>query len=76
MSEEKSSGLPMSSKWDPEKIKARMAALYKLDRTGELRTSHQNPAIQRLYGEYFGEPGSHKSHELLHTHYYARDTIA
>ena len=61
---------------DPEKIKARMAALYKLDRTGELRTSHQNPAIQRLYGEYFGEPLSHKSHELLHTHYHARDTIA
>ena len=25
-----------------------------------------------LYSEFFGEPGSHKAHELLHTHYTER----
>ena len=34
---------------------------------------HENPDIKLLYSEFFGEPGSHKAHELLHTHYIARD---
>lgn len=27
---------------------------------------------QAVYAQYFGEPNSHKSHELLHTHYQER----
>jgi hypothetical protein len=29
-------------------------------------------ALQAVYQQYFGEPNSHKSHELLHTHYHEK----
>jgi NADH-quinone oxidoreductase subunit G/NADP-reducing hydrogenase subunit HndD len=60
---------------DPEAIKARMQGLYKLDSDATLRTSHNNPSIQRLYKEFLGEPLGHKSHTLLHTHYAERAVI-
>lgn len=41
--------------------------LYELDEHAKLRYSHDNPDIQALYKEYFGEPMSHKAHMLLHT---------
>ncbi|MDD3796323.1 MAG: [FeFe] hydrogenase, group A [Lachnospiraceae bacterium] len=41
--------------------------LYFLDRSSELRFSHENPDVVRLYQEYLGHPLSHKAHELLHT---------
>ena len=41
--------------------------LYALDAEAEIRYSHENPDIQRLYGEYFGAPMSYRSHMLLHT---------
>ena len=50
----------------------RAKALYDEDCEMPLRKSHQNPSIQKLYEEYFEKPGSHVSHELLHTHYTAR----
>lgn len=50
----------------------RAKVLYDLDESRELRKSHDNPAIQSLYQEYLGEPGSHKAHELLHTTYVKR----
>ena len=51
----------------------RASALYNEDAGKALRRSHENPSIKKLYDEYLGTPGGHKSHELLHTHYYARD---
>ncbi|MBQ3038037.1 MAG: iron hydrogenase small subunit [Clostridia bacterium] len=54
-------------------VKAERAkALYSEDEASTLRKSHENPYVQALYKEYFGEPCSHKAHELLHTHYTAR----
>jgi len=54
-------------------IRARRAAgIYDADRAMPLRKSHENPAVQALYKEFLGEPLGHKSHELLHTHYLAR----
>ena len=50
----------------------RAQALYDLDRGKTIRRSHENPDVQRLYGEYLGRPLSEKSHELLHTHYHAK----
>jgi NADP-reducing hydrogenase subunit HndD len=50
----------------------RAKALYSEDESKVIRKSHENPAIKKIYKEYFGEPGSHKAHELLHTHYVAR----
>ncbi len=38
-----------------ETVKARLHALYAIDRDAPLRASHQNPAVQRLYAEYPGE---------------------
>jgi NADH-quinone oxidoreductase subunit G/NADP-reducing hydrogenase subunit HndD len=60
---------------DPEKIRDRAKALYKIDSDGSLRVSHQNESVKRLYEEFLGEPLGHKSHELLHTHYTKRETV-
>lgn len=53
--------------------KVRAKAIYEEDRELPIRKSHENPRVQMLYKEYFGEPGSHKSHKLLHTHYAKRE---
>ena len=45
------------------------AALYGEDSGKQLRKSHENPSLKKLYDEFLGEPCGHKSHELLHTHY-------
>ncbi|MBE7032446.1 MAG: 2Fe-2S iron-sulfur cluster binding domain-containing protein [Ruminococcaceae bacterium] len=54
-------------------LKAKRAAgLYAEDASLPIRKSHENPDIKLLYSEFLEKPGSHKSHELLHTHYIAR----
>ena len=50
----------------------RAAALYRNDQASSYRKSHDNKAVKALYDSYLGEPGSEKSHELLHTTYMAR----
>lgn len=57
---------------DPDVLQKRACALYNLDGARNLRCSHHNPDIQRLYADYLGEPLGHRSHELLHTYYYPR----
>ena len=52
--------------------KERAKALYTEDKNAAIRKSHLNPDITMLYEEFLGEPGGHKAHELLHTHYAAR----
>ncbi len=52
--------------------KERAKALYTEDANLPLRKSHENPDIKKLYDEFLEKPGSHISHELLHTHYKAR----
>ncbi len=47
----------------------RAAALYSEDERVSLRQSHNNSQVQALYEKFLGEPGSHLSHELLHTSY-------
>lgn len=47
----------------------RAAGLYKEDTELKFRKSHENPDIKKLYTEFLEKPGSHKSHDLLHTHY-------
>ncbi|MBR5146996.1 MAG: [Bacteroidales bacterium] len=53
-----------------EIIKKRLEAIYEEDRNKPIRKSHENPSVIQLYKEYLGEPCGHKSHELLHTHYF------
>lgn len=50
----------------------RTRSTYLHDENLELRKSHENPDIQRLYEEFLGEPLGHESHHLLHTNYVAR----
>ena len=51
----------------------RAKATYDEDASLPIRKSHDNPVIQALYKEFYGEPGSHKAHEDLHTHYTKRE---
>ena len=51
----------------------RAKAIYEEDSSLPIRKSHENPIVKEMYDKYFGEPGSHKAHELLHTHYVARE---
>lgn len=46
----------------------RGARLYSLDKNADIRFSHENPDVMKMYAEYFVKPLSYKSHELLHTH--------
>ncbi len=52
--------------------KKRTEAIYMEDSGKPIRKSHENPEVVAIYKEFLGEPLSHKSHELLHTHYKAR----
>ncbi|MDR0437950.1 MAG: [FeFe] hydrogenase, group A [Bacteroidales bacterium] len=63
-------GQPYSHGNNFEILKRRSAGLYAEDADKKLRKSHENPYIKKLYEEFLGEPGGHKAHELLHTHYF------
>lgn len=54
----------------------RMAAIYREDEGKELRKSHENEAVMKLYEDYLKEPLGERSHHLLHTHYVKRDMYA
>ncbi|MCL2675504.1 MAG: NADH-dependent [FeFe] hydrogenase, group A6 [Firmicutes bacterium] len=51
----------------------RAKTIYEKDKNSPLRKSHENEIVKTLYNEYFGEPGSHRAHEILHTTYRKRD---
>jgi iron-only hydrogenase group A len=55
--------------------KKRMKAIYSEDEHKVLRKSHENPDVIAIYKEFLDQPNSHKSHELLHTHYVERDNF-
>jgi len=57
---------------DTSILKERQMAIYEEDAGKAIRKSHENPDIIRLYEEFLGKPLSHRSHELLHTHYFDR----
>lgn len=50
-----------------ELAKERGSRLYFLDKNAALRFSHENPDVQKLYGEFLEQPLSGKAHRLLHT---------
>jgi iron-only hydrogenase group A len=60
---------------DVEMVKKRLNTLYAIDKNERIRTSHENPYVQRLYRDFLGEPLSKKSHTLLHTHYQKRMVV-
>lgn len=50
----------------------RTCSTYVHDDNLELRKSHDNPDVQKLYEEFLLEPLGHESHHLLHTKYTPR----
>ena len=69
-------GQPIKSSKTRDEVdvrKLRANALYTIDEQSTIRKSHENPALKKIYKEFFEKPGSHKAHELLHTSYIARD---
>ena len=63
---------PMSVRNNVDLKAIRAKVLYDADKNLPYRKSQDNPIIKMLYKEYFGKPGSHKAHEVLHTSYVAR----
>ncbi|WP_167957098.1 NADH-dependent [FeFe] hydrogenase, group A6 [Anaerosporobacter faecicola] len=58
---------------DGDILAARMNCTYEIDEGKPIRKSHENPAIQALYKEYYQKPGSEIAHKQLHTHYTYRE---
>jgi iron-only hydrogenase group A len=57
----------------PEIRTARAKAIYAEDASYEVRKSHENPDVLKIYTEFLTDgPCGHRSHELLHTHYTPR----
>ena len=54
-----------------ERAASRGEMLYALDQRSDLRFSHENPQVQRLYQEFLVAPLGEKSHHLLHVHHEA-----
>lgn len=52
--------------------KKRATGIYEEDEKMVLRKSHLNPEVVELYESFLHQPLGHRSHDLLHTHYYKR----
>lgn len=52
---------------------ARGANLRALDEGSDVRFSHENKSVLKLYEDFLGKPLSEKSHHLLHTDHHAWD---
>ena len=61
------------TKMDVDVRVERAKALYGEDLAKPLRKSHENSEIKQIYADFLDKPGSHLAHELLHTHYQARE---
>jgi len=53
----------------------RAKALYDSDAANQIRKSHENESIKKLYADYLESPGSHKAHKILHTSYVERSIM-
>ncbi|MBF0385175.1 MAG: iron hydrogenase small subunit [Candidatus Omnitrophica bacterium] len=51
---------------------ARIKGIYQDDEGQQIRYSHENPFIKKIYSEFLGSPLSEKAHHLLHTKYLPR----
>lgn len=69
-------GQPIKSSKTRSKVnvtKLRSEAIYSIDEKSTIRKSHQNPVVQGIYKEFFGEPGGEVAHKYLHTKYSKQD---
>lgn len=61
------------NRWEHNVRALRASAIYAEDKDKNIRKSHENPEIKKIYKEYLEKPLGHRSHELLHTSYTKRD---
>ena len=47
----------------------RSDSMYSIDEKSKIRKSHENPAVNKIYNEFFEKPGSKVAHKYLHTKY-------
>lgn len=66
-------GQPLNSIF--RNVQARAEMLYKIDDIETIKVSHNNPEVKQLYNDFLGKPLGHRSHELLHTKYQAREVL-
>lgn len=55
-----------------EVLEKRAEGLNNIDRSLEIRRSHENPQVLAIYEKYLDYPMSRKAHELLHTKYFPK----
>ncbi len=58
-----------------EILKKRAESIYKIDMGSEVRKSHENPMVKKVYKDFLETPGSKRAKELLHTTYSAKERI-
>ena len=54
---------------------SRIDSLYQKDSTMQIRLSHKNPEIQKVYEEFYEKPLSQQAEKMLHTSYTDRSGI-
>ena len=57
---------------DPNILSKRREALFLYDKQHKFRAAHLNDAVKQLYNEFFGQIGSEKAHQIMHTNYQDR----
>ncbi len=55
--------------------KKRSVGLSNADRVMPISRSQDNPMLKSVYQTHIGEPGGHKAHEMLHTHYNSKKRL-
>lgn len=66
-------GQPKDREYKGDALRAkRIEGLYKRDDSMQLRLSHENPEIIKLYEEFYDEPLSELAEQMLHTVYFDR----
>jgi iron-only hydrogenase group A len=55
--------------------RARIQAIYREDEGKQLRKSHENPFVAKIYADFLGKPLGERSHHLLHTKYEPRNKV-
>ena len=69
-------GQPKNIMKDADQVRqSRIDSLYQKDSTMQIRQSHKNPEIQKVYEEFYEKPLSRQAEKMLHTSYTDRRGI-
>ncbi|MEN8229025.1 MAG: [Fe-Fe] hydrogenase large subunit C-terminal domain-containing protein [Bacteroidota bacterium] len=60
---------------DEKILRTRSKAIYEIDNGSKLHAAHLNPAIERLYHEFLGDPGGETSKGILYRTFLIREVL-